>query len=308
MRWQDVAKNLLKAGGSVGVIAVFIYLFTLTGVTYTHSPDDICDGLECPIYINVTTTYWNICFEETKEGQKYYFEPEAGGNLQTAIATLNIEEQPALYKKSTYGRTLWVNLNKIDSVVYSEPYVEATWYVPTIKRYADHKDDVAYWREVKSGDCWKRLYNNKNKIIFSSKEPMKFKWSFELDEISIDPTLISWDYVYENLSRKVPVYEEKVIATKPIYFAINDSWTEGSSYTTRTIVDYRIEYYEGTDKTGLDIAGERYIGSFNIEDDKLIKWNIPIGDRNFNEYGRCRKFEMEKGVCEETKLEVSAIR
>jgi len=39
------------------------------------------------------------------------------------------------------------------------------------------------------------------------------------------------------------------------------------------------------------------------KDDKLYIWNIPMGDRNFNEYGKCRDYEISKGVCTETKLE-----
>ena len=40
----------------------------------------------------------------------------------------------------------------------------------------------------------------------------------------------------------------------------------------------------------------------NVQDNLLIEWSVPIGTRNFEEYGRCRKFEKFKNVCQETNL------
>ena len=40
----------------------------------------------------------------------------------------------------------------------------------------------------------------------------------------------------------------------------------------------------------------------NLEENKLSVWSIPIGDRNMDEYGTCREYEIDKGVC--VKLDV----
>ena len=67
MKWQTVKK--LIGGTTIGIVGLFAILFLLAGVEYTHSGDIICDEV-CESYINVTTSYWRICFDNYN-GTKY---------------------------------------------------------------------------------------------------------------------------------------------------------------------------------------------------------------------------------------------
>jgi len=135
------------------------------------------------------------------------------------------------------------------------------------------------------------------KMVLDLKEPVRIKYDFG----SLDPLIIGYEYIYENLSKQVPnlVYinvtkdykcEPTNITCKPFSY----------SYIEQRLIGYKI-YYNGK-RIGVNIDGDKIIGSVNIIDDKLIQWSVPIGDRNFAEYGECRKYEIEKGVCKETNL------
>jgi len=76
MRWQDVrdmginlfkkrnrSRTLWVGGGSLTFFSLLTLLLMLTGVSETHSGDIVC-GTECESYINITTTYWRICFTD----------------------------------------------------------------------------------------------------------------------------------------------------------------------------------------------------------------------------------------------------
>ena len=155
MKWQDVKKYLI--GSSVGIVVLFSALFLLTGFDYTYSGDIVC-GETCESYINVTTTYWRICFD-SYNGTKY--------------------EDETLFKKQTRSRTLHINLDKVDNIIHTEPEVEVDWLVPT---YGNK------WRPIKGGDCWERRKVNKIKLIGHKEANQNVKWSFDLgDKVNIDP-------------------------------------------------------------------------------------------------------------------------
>jgi len=304
VRWQDVNKKLvtLLSTGGIGVVGLLTYLFLLTGVDYTYTGDSACNGLECEAHINVTTSYWTVCFEHPSDSQRIYLELEGDTKLQKT--TIGEHPETVVYKKATRGRTLWVNLNNVDNVIKTEPEIPVDWLVP-----ARGKDN---WRELKDGDCWSRGKVNKIKLVGHANKAQVIKWNFELDggmNISIDPLWISYDYIYENLSREVPIYKDNLVVVKPVYFSNNDTWTEGYNYTTKEIIGYETVYYDG-DKLGLEI-GDKTInhGNVNIKDDKLVEWYFDIGDRNFEEFGECREYEVSKGACTETDiLEVVKIK
>ena len=281
MRWQNVA--LLFIGilslGTLTYVDLFSGLFQLTGMNYTHSGDSVCDSLECVAYINVTTTYWRICFDYY-DGTKY-------------------ENETILFKKwsPAYGyrsRTLHVDLDKVGTVISTEPKIEMEWFVPTRGR--------GNWRPLKGGDCWNRLRVNKIKLVGHPEEATRIKWDFNLgDKVAIDPVFISWNVKYENLSKQVSIYDNRIVIIKPIYFAKNNSWTKSHNYTNKTIIGYKTEYYNGK-RIGVKVGNKEYGHDTNVVGDKLIEWSVPIGDRNFKEYGRCRAYEKAKGVCTETKI------
>lgn len=55
-----------------------------------------------------------------------------------------------------------------------------------------------------------------------------------------------------------------------------------------------------TEKLGVIAEGKIYYGDnlyYDRDQKILFNWTIPIGDRNFNEYGYCLLHEIKKGVC-----------
>ena len=109
--------------------------------------------------------------------------------------------------------------------------------------------------------------------------------------------------IYENIS--VPIIE-----LIPIYHNVSAGYTlvENESvwreaYTYRTYIRKRTgtKYRQGR-RIGVQVNDRDYIGNFNVEDNRLMEWSVDIGDRNFEEYGRCRQYEIAKGVCKETRI------
>jgi len=88
MKWQQIAlllMGIILVGGTVTYVDLFSGLFQLTGVSYTNSGDITC-GEECESYINITTTYWRICFagyEDTKYEDELLFKKRSRSNSIT---------------------------------------------------------------------------------------------------------------------------------------------------------------------------------------------------------------------------------
>ncbi len=161
MKWQYVAGILLTIllGGVLTYTDLFGQLFQLTGVNATHSGDIYCTE-NCESFINVTTTYWRICFAHYK-GTKY-------------------ADDGVLFKKVSRSRTLHVNLDNVSSLISTKPEVPVDWLVP-----ARGRDN---WRPIKDGDCWDRKKINRIKLVGHKKEWENVKWTFEVgDYLEIDP-------------------------------------------------------------------------------------------------------------------------
>lgn len=173
--WQKISKYL---AGSVGVVGLFAALFLLTGIEFTHTGDIKC-GEICESYINVTTSYWRVCFENPSDAQRIY-EP---GVYSLQRTTIGESPDTVLYKKSTRGRTLWVNLNNVDNIISTNPDVIVDWLVPA--------RGAGNWRPIKSGDCWERKKNNRIKLIGHKVKSQTVKWNFDIeDKVNIDPLWI----------------------------------------------------------------------------------------------------------------------
>lgn len=115
-----------------------------------------------------------------------------------------------------------------------------------------------------------------------------------------------FSYVYEQETKKVPIYSfrEKVIPAK--YNSFNDTTVKQKVEQERYVSSWEVKIINIT-KTGVKYKGKEYTNS-NIEDDKLVTWNVPMGNRNLEEFGKCRKYETEKilpngkPVCEEKNI------
>ena len=173
--WQKISKYL---AGSVGIVGLFAALFLLTGISYVHTGDIEC-GEICESYINITTSYWRICFENPSDAQRIY-EP---GVYSLQRTTIGESPDTVLYKKSTRGRTLWVNLNNVNNIISTNPDVIVDWLVPA--------RGAGNWRPIKSGDCWERKKNNRIKLVGHKDKSQTVKWSFDIgDKVEIDPLWI----------------------------------------------------------------------------------------------------------------------
>ena len=180
IKWQYAALLLslivIGGGGLLTYTDLFGVLFSLSGVSYTHSGDIFCET-NCESYINISTWYWNICFEHPPDDQAIYYSENPNDKL---VRTTIGETNATLYKKSTRGRKLWVNLNNVDNIITTEPRVEVDWLVP-----ARGKDN---WRPVKDGDCWERGKINKIKLVGHKDVDQTVKWTFQTgDYVDIDP-------------------------------------------------------------------------------------------------------------------------
>ena len=177
MKWQDVAKillGILVIAGGLTYSDLFGALFQLNGIEYTHTGDITCDST-CESYINITTSYWRVCFEHTADDQRMYIPGDS------KLSRVEYQDYPdtVLYKKANYGRTLWVNLNNVDNIITTDPDIPVDWMVPT---YGNQ------WRDVKDGDCWDRGKVNKIKLVGHKEVWQDVKWSFITGEyVDIDP-------------------------------------------------------------------------------------------------------------------------
>ena len=172
MRWQDILKYA-GTGGSISVILLMGLILNLTGMSYTYEGDKFC-STDCYSEIKINSSYWEIRVEH------------AG-------------DKDLIFKKSSRGRTLWLNLDKIDEAVITEPNIKTQILVGAIKRTATEKhDDYGYLRRLKDGDTLIHRTTKSNpspsRIILKGSKPSELdvKWSFILNDpliekIDIDP-------------------------------------------------------------------------------------------------------------------------
>lgn len=213
MKWQDVAKKLTIP---VGVVALFAALFLLTGLDATYTEDITCNTT-CESYINVTTTYWRVCFAHYDTTQY---------------------QDETLFKKRTRSRTLHVNLDHVENIIETDPEIEVEWLVSA--------RGAGNWRPLKDGDCWERGKVNKIKLV-GHKEPWQtVKWSFMLgDKIDIDPEWKGIKYPHYGCDYRTVYDEENIYHYKDVYDPINDTTKQIYDYT-ETIQKPREECIPGT--------------------------------------------------------------
>jgi hypothetical protein len=137
------------------------------------------------------------------------------------------------------------------------------------------------------------------KIVVKLKDTGKVKYTFG----TLDPTLVGYEYSYEELTKEVPVYKDKKFTIESIWYEENQTWSPEYTYTTRELTGYKTEKYKGK-ITGITIDNKKYDTpnlNLNKEEGYLYVCNIPTGDRNWKEYP-LRQYEIDKGVCEKIEL------
>ena len=210
MKWQDAAAILvvlIGIGGAIGYSDLFGVLFELTGVEYTYTGDQVC-GDTCESYINVTTSYWRVCFNHYN-GTKY--------------------EDETLFKKVSRSRTLHVNLDNVDNVVSTDPRIEVDWMVPTYGKN---------WRPLKDGDCWERKKVNRIKLVGHKEEWQDVKWTFAMEDPFNSDYNIDIDPKWGSMDLELLLFEDAIYSEEELDAA--DSWGEPleQDYVNSTYVYY----------------------------------------------------------------------
>ena len=79
MKWQDIGiffkkrsrSRTLWIGSGASIFTIFAAVLMLTGTEITTSGDVFCSE-NCELYVNITSTYWEVCFSDT-EFEPLYF-------------------------------------------------------------------------------------------------------------------------------------------------------------------------------------------------------------------------------------------
>lgn len=144
--FKKVSKSrTLWVGSGVSIFAVFAYIALLAGMTITTSGDIFCNDT-CEIYVNVSSTYWRVCFSDDKfeplyfnkepinykvyvpsRGKDNWRELKAGDCIErvtksnTLPARFKVIVEKNRFETIKYG--VKVGLTDIDPILYAENFV-----------------------------------------------------------------------------------------------------------------------------------------------------------------------------------------
>jgi hypothetical protein len=120
------------SGGYVYYTDVFSNLLELKGITSTMSGDTKC-ATKCETYLNVTTTYWKVCFGNYS-GTKY--------------------DNEILFRKTKTSRVLYVNTALM---TFANGSVSVDTFVPDTGKNR--------WKSLPTEYCWERGKVNRMKFV-----------------------------------------------------------------------------------------------------------------------------------------------
>lgn len=169
VKWQDIAKY--GSGGSIALLLVLVGILNMSGMSYTIPSDQVCT--DCYDIVHVNSTIWEIKVEHA--GSK-----------------------DIVFAKQMSSRTRWVNLDRIDEFIPTNPKVKTEILVPTTKKYATiNHPTFGYLRPLKDGDTLIARQNANNPdgdwfVIHGETGGETVKWGLELEnwlmkDISFDP-------------------------------------------------------------------------------------------------------------------------
>lgn len=277
LKWQEVAKIL---GTSASLILVIVGILNLSGMSYNIPPDIVC-GEDCYSEIWVNSTYWEVCAEHSGDA-------------------------PIIYKKMTRSRRLWVNLNRIEEFIPTNPEVDVEIMVRTTSRYATVKHpEYGYLRPLKDGDCFIKRKSQKyypygyKFYIHGSKEAFQtVKWGLNLEsllmqDIKLDPVWIGEEKVIENIT----------------YTPSTETHCKNGKCWTALYSGVRFVYENDTWKDVDDAYSlEGYWNIVYLEQDPdfeidVINYNTSGIEMNLHFVGDCNDYPDECITCTENKVE-----
>ena len=137
----------------------------------------------------------------------------------------------------------------------------------------------------------------KNKCYDIKIEIEKTKESTINWEINPQGEWCGYEVKYEKKTIQVPIYKKIFVEEK-----LSPNGSIIPAYNITIISGYENKTVDSGKRLGVVVCGETHLNA-NVDKTILSKWSVPVGDRNYKEYGRCREYEKEKGVCNETELE-----
>lgn len=164
IQWKDI----IKYGGTglVSLAFVLVGILNLSGISYSADGDKTCT--DCYSEIRVNSTYWEIKVEHNKDN-------------------------PIIRKKTVYGRTLWLNLDRINEIVTTNPEVKVDLFIPTNRiNLTEINNEYGRLRSLKDGDILIARGSVNRIILHGNNVSTIVKWSFDVNsvymkDISIDP-------------------------------------------------------------------------------------------------------------------------
>lgn len=257
LKWQSIVG--LTGGGSVGVLLLVALILNMSGMTFVIPSDQVCT--DCYDIIQVNSTVWEIKVEH------------AG------------PDKDLVFAKRMRSRTRWVNLDKVDSLVETNPQVFVEILVPTVKRYSTIKHpEYGYLRPLKEGDSLIRRksekYNPKGSrfVVHGLTGGQTVKWGFNLDSLVMDGIVFDpvWSaepkgFTFDILQDcKNEIRTRRVNKTKTVDCSLNVSCS-----------DYNVTYLE-SEEYFVEICkeiGVKYNGkevSYNQPDKKFLRTNSTL--------------------------------
>ena len=287
LKWQTLA-----SGTIVSLFFILGGLLNLSGMSYSDDGDKACT--DCYSEIKVKSTYWEI------------------------RVTYAGDDMPSVFKKRTRSRTLWVNLDKIEELVTTDPQVKVDILVPTISKYSTMKhDEYGYLRPLKEGDTLiKRNTKAKpspSRIILHGQKAdnQVVKWSFDLEhwlleDINIDPIWLAVNSKYDIVT-SIGEMKSCQNFTKVVYdkcskqeiYYYNQTLFNNVTFTNNTIQE--ISYFNNTydcnpqevvydivckttgfKKSGIKVKTCPEDYRCDIIGNQWCEFNIHDGDKNYN--------------------------
>ena len=180
LKWQSILK--WTTGTTISLLVLLSLLSNLAGMSFSDDGDKFC--IDCYSEIRINSIFWEVKVEH------------AG-------------DRDVVFKKRTRSRTLWVNLDKIDELVTTDPKIKVDIFVPAIKRTSTFKhDEYGYLRPIKDKDSLIKRTTiaspSPSRIILHANKPIDLtvKWSFDMEyylmeDINIDPIWMGVNLIYE---------------------------------------------------------------------------------------------------------------
>lgn len=243
------------------LMGIFGILAAMPDIDITCT-DNVCDGLHCEAYCNVTNTGYISKYLYNYDDWTIDFSPDV--------------KDFDLYVKY-YGKWKFTNFTMQTRL----------GNVPEKRKYVF---------------VFPKKATKEFKLVVDLKDAEKIKYTFG----DLDPLLIGYKRLYENLTRKIPIYESITITKEVTCESHNISCIDKINETKSIFTgQYKIEYYNG-DEIGIKVGNDIYDNPsilYNVHKNYLVEFpKETFGNRNREEFPTCRYAKEVEAGCREINL------